>query len=57
MRLKGRGLPGKPPGDQYVVLEIAVPSELSAEQKKLFEHMREVISFDPRSHLKGGSHD
>lgn len=55
MRLKGRGLPGKPPGDQYVLLEVVVPTNLREEQKKLFEQMRDETSFDPRSHLKGNA--
>lgn len=56
LRLKGRGLPGDPPGDQFVILEIAVPGELNPEQRQLFEQMREAIDFDPRKHLKGASH-
>lgn len=51
MRLKGRGLPGKPPGDQYVVLEIAIPTDLTDDQRKIFEQMRATIPFNPRSHL------
>ncbi len=48
LRLKGRGLPGKPPGDQFVELRVMVPMELSTEQRRLFETMREKIHYDPR---------
>ncbi len=49
LRLKGRGLPGKPPGDQFVELRVVVPRQLSPEQKRLFETMRSEIVFDPRA--------
>jgi curved DNA-binding protein len=57
LRLKGRGLPGNPPGDQYVVLEIAVPTELNEKQRELFEQLRASITFNPRSHLIGEGHE
>ena len=39
LRLKGRGLPGKPPGDQYVELQIVFPTKLDAESQKLYEQL------------------
>lgn len=39
LRLKGRGLPGKPPGDQYVELQIRVPDSLDAETRSLYEQL------------------
>lgn len=49
LRLRGRGLPGTPPGDQFVVLQVAVPKELTEEQRRLFEQLRDAIPFDPRN--------
>jgi len=49
LRLKGRGLPGKTAGDQFVVLEICVPSSVNDEQRKMFEKLRDSCEFDPRS--------
>jgi curved DNA-binding protein len=50
LRLRGRGLPGNPPGDQYVVLDIVVPATLDAEQRRLWERLAEAHrSFDPRA--------
>jgi curved DNA-binding protein len=37
MRLKGRGLPGSPPGDQYVLLELHAPPATSAAQRAAYE--------------------
>ena len=52
LRLKGRGLPGTPPGDQLVELEVRVPSQLTAQQRALFESLRDGIAYDPRAQLK-----
>ncbi|MEJ2479095.1 MAG: DnaJ C-terminal domain-containing protein [Acidihalobacter sp.] len=51
MRLKGRGLPGKTPGDQYVVLRIETPPAQTEEQREFYERMRRELPFDPRAHL------
>jgi curved DNA-binding protein len=53
MRLRGRGLPGEPPGDQYVILKIAIPQADTAQSKGVYEEMaRQFSSFDPRSDLR-----
>lgn len=51
LRLKGRGLPGPTPGDQYVVLKIQTPPA-TAQTKELYERMRREMPFDPRAELK-----
>ncbi len=51
LRLKGRGLPGNPPGDEYVVLKIETPVPQTEEQRKLYERMAEAMPFNPRSRL------
>lgn len=48
MRLRGRGWPGDPPGDQIVTLEVHVPKAATAEQKALYEKMASSFGFDPR---------
>lgn len=49
LRLKGRGMPGKPhSGDQYAVVQVEVPPVNTEEQKQLFKKMGETISFNPR---------
>lgn len=48
LRLRGRGLPGSPPGDQYLVFEIVVPKQLSARERELFESLAKASSFDAR---------
>ena len=48
LRLKGRGLPGKPAGDQYVSLEIVVPPADTPEAEALYRKMAAAMDFDPR---------
>jgi len=49
LRLKGRGMPGKPhAGDQYAILQIHTPSAKTAEQRQLYEKMAETMPFNPR---------
>lgn len=52
MRLKGRGLPGTTPGDQYVVLKIVLPPADTPEARELFERMQRELPFDPRAELQ-----
>ncbi len=51
MRLKGRGLPGSPPGDQYVLVQIATPPADSAAREAFYRRMAEEMPFNPRRHL------
>ena len=48
IRLKGRGLPGSVPGDQYVTLAIYTPPPKNDEQKALYERMKNDMPFNPR---------
>ena len=51
LRLRGRGLPGNPPGDQLVILNIVNPPADTAEARQWFQRMADEFSFDPRSSL------
>lgn len=50
LRLRGKGLPkrGGERGDLYVEVKIAVPAELTARERELFEELASVSKFDPR---------
>ena len=48
LRLKERGLPGKPSGDQYVVLRIETPPADSDKARELYRKMAEAMPFNPR---------
>ncbi|WP_278801530.1 DnaJ C-terminal domain-containing protein [Marinobacter nauticus] len=52
LRLKGKGFPGKHPGDQIVVLQVAMPEQHTAEAEALYEKLAELEKgFNPRSKL------
>jgi curved DNA-binding protein len=48
LRLKGRGLPGTTPGDQYVVLKIVLPPADTPRARELYEQLQRELPFDPR---------
>ncbi len=48
LRLKGRGMPGKSPGDLMVQLMIQTPPADSDELETLYRRLAEVSQFDPR---------
>lgn len=49
LRLRGRGLPGSPPGDEYVQLKVVLPAANSPEARAVYEDMRAKLNFDPRA--------
>jgi curved DNA-binding protein len=51
LRLKGRGLPGDPPGDQLVELEIVVPQKVSDKARELYDELEREQRFNPREKL------
>lgn len=52
LRLKGRGIPGNPPGDLYIVLHIALPTADTEAAKAFYRSMAgQFESFDPRAKL------
>lgn len=52
LRLKGKGLPGKHPGDQIVTLQIVMPQQHSKEAEQLYQKLAEAEQpFNPRSKL------
>ena len=48
MRLRGRGMPGAVPGDQFVTLQIHTPPIENDAQRKLYEQMAEAFEWNPR---------
>jgi len=49
LRLKGRGLPGQPPGDLYAVLSIVLPSADSKAREEAYRTFAKAFDFDPRA--------
>jgi len=53
LRLKGRGLPGKTPGNQYVTVQIHAPKAETAAQRRLYEELARAMPFNPRNSVGG----
>jgi curved DNA-binding protein len=51
LRLKGRGIPASPPGDLYVVLQIALPPAQDDKAKAAYAAMAAAFPFNPRANL------
>ena len=50
LRMKGRGIPGKTPGDLYAVLKIALPQADSESAREAYRMMAKAFNFNPRPH-------
>jgi curved DNA-binding protein len=51
LRLRGRGIPATPPGDLYVVLQIALPPAGDDKAKAAYRALADAVPFNPRAHL------
>ena len=51
LRLKGRGIPASPPGDFYVVLQIALPAANDDKAKAAYAALAAALPFNPRAAL------
>lgn len=48
LRMRGKGLPGNPPGDQYVVLHMVTPAADSPEARAFYAEMERRMPMEPR---------
>lgn len=51
LRLKGRGMPGTPPGDLYLVLEVVLPSADTESAREAYRALAKAAPFNPRAHM------
>ena len=52
LRLKGRGIPARQPGDLYVVLQIVLPRADTPQQREAWEEMKKAFAFNPRAGME-----
>jgi curved DNA-binding protein len=52
LRLKGRGLPGKSPGDLYATVRIEAPPANTEDEKTAYRRFADQFDFDPRSRME-----
>lgn len=53
LRLKGRGIPGTPPGHLVVVLKIVIPPTETDRGRELYQEMAREMAYDPRAAMGG----
>jgi len=51
LRLKGRGIPGDPAGDLYLVLEVVWPPADTEKARQAYRNLAQEVPFDPRRNL------
>jgi curved DNA-binding protein len=51
LRLKGRGIPAKTPGDLYLLLNVVLPPATSDRARELYEAMARDLAFNPRERI------
>ena len=52
LRVRGKGLPGNPPGDLILELQIVLPPANTPEARAVYENMAKSLNFDPRREPK-----
>ncbi|MGE5469036.1 MAG: DnaJ C-terminal domain-containing protein [Ignavibacteria bacterium] len=55
LRVRGKGIPGDPPGDLLLELQVVLPPADTPKAKQLYEQMARDLAFDPRKE-RSGSH-
>ena len=53
LRLRGKGMPGKEPGDLYLELAVVLPPADSDTARALYEQMASELAFNPRAAARG----
>ena len=52
LRLKGRGIPAKIPGDLYVSVQIVLPPATDEKTRAIYQRMQEELEFNPRATME-----
>lgn len=52
LRIRGKGLPGREPGDLYVVLDVVFPPADSDNARRIYQEMKREIPFNPRAAMR-----
>jgi curved DNA-binding protein len=52
LRVRGKGIPGTPPGDLLLDLQVVLPPADTPAARQLYETMAQELAFDPRPSAK-----
>jgi curved DNA-binding protein len=53
LRLRGRGMPASPNGDQLVIIKLVTPAADTAAAREAYERLKRELRFDPRAGWPG----
>lgn len=56
LRVRGRGIPGEPPGDLLLELQVVLPPADTARAREIYQTMARELVFDPRAGQAHGRH-
>jgi len=48
LRVRGRGIPGEPPGNLLLEIRVVLPEATTPKAKEIYETMARELAFDPR---------
>ncbi|HMA12560.1 MAG TPA: DnaJ C-terminal domain-containing protein, partial [Steroidobacteraceae bacterium] len=48
LRVRGHGIPGQPPGDLLLEIQVVLPPATTPQARQLYETMAHELAFDPR---------
>jgi curved DNA-binding protein len=52
LRVRGHGIPGDPPGDLLLEVQVVLPPADTPEARELYEKMARELNFDARAQTK-----
>jgi curved DNA-binding protein len=53
LRLRGKGLPGNPPGDLFARVQIALPPKTTPQAESAWRALAQAAAFNPRAEIEG----
>jgi curved DNA-binding protein len=53
LRVRGKGIPGNPPGDLLLDIQVVLPPANTPKARQIYETMAQELAFDPRRNGKG----
>ncbi|WP_445362936.1 DnaJ C-terminal domain-containing protein [Microbulbifer sp. ANSA003] len=53
LRLKGRGIPAKQPGDMYIVMQTVTPPATTDNEREAYRQFGDAFNFNPRQSMGG----
>jgi curved DNA-binding protein len=56
LRVRGHGIPGAPPGDLLLAIQVILPPADTPQAREIYETMARELTFDPRARQDASDH-